>query len=162
LIKRLWDEHVLGNQTLKRLSEKYNISTRSVRRKLDKFSIDLPQHVSGKCVIVMDSCYFGRSFGVMVFRDILSHENLLWFYIHHETLKDYIKGIQRLKNSSWDIQGIACDGKRGLFRAFGDIPVQMCQFHQVAIVTRYITRNPKLEAGKGLKAITKRLCHTSH
>lgn len=29
----------------------------------------------------------------------------------------------------------------------------MCHFHQVAIVTRYLTRRPKLEAGKELREI---------
>lgn len=29
----------------------------------------------------------------------------------------------------------------------------MCQFHQVAIINRYLTRKPKLEAGKELRSI---------
>ena len=33
---------------------------------------------------------------------------------------------------------------------FPDIPVQLCQFHQVKTVSRYLTRNPKTEAGKAL------------
>jgi hypothetical protein len=33
----------------------------------------------------------------------------------------------------------------------------MCQFHQVAIIRRYITNNPKLEAGKELKQLSKML-----
>ncbi len=36
----------------------------------------------------------------------------------------------------------------------------MCQFHQVAIIRRYITISPKLEAGKELKAIVKLLTKT--
>ena len=36
----------------------------------------------------------------------------------------------------------------------------MCQFHQVAIIRRYITNNPKLEAGKELKVISKLLTRT--
>lgn len=31
------------------------------------------------------------------------------------------------------------------------------QFHQVSIITRYLTRNPKLEASIELKAITSKL-----
>jgi hypothetical protein len=33
---------------------------------------------------------------------------------------------------------------------FGVLPVQMCQFHQVAIVRRYLTKSPKLQASKEL------------
>ncbi len=112
-------------------------------------------------MIVMDTSYFGRGFGVMVFRDELSRKNLLWVYVKHESLKDYIEGIRWLQSRSWEILGIACDGKRGLFHAFSDIPVQMCQFHQVQIITRYLTRNPKLEAGKELKEIVGHLSHST-
>lgn len=34
------------------------------------------------------------------------------------------------------------------------LAVQYCQFHQVAIVRRYLTNNPRLEPNKELKAIT--------
>jgi hypothetical protein len=34
----------------------------------------------------------------------------------------------------------------GLAQSFELIPVQMCQVHQVAIIRRYITKNPKLLA----------------
>jgi hypothetical protein len=90
--------------------------------------------------------------GVMVFRDAYRKENILRKYVIHERLEDYISGINNLKKDGWDILGIVCDGKRGLFNAFGKIPVQMCQFHQIAIVTRYITKNPKLKAGQDLPA----------
>lgn len=107
----------------------------------------------------MDTSYFG-SFGVMVFRDSYRKENVLRKFVVHERLEDYISGINQLKRDGWDILGIVCDGKRGLFKAFGKIPIQMCQFHQTAIVTRYITKNPKLEAGKGLKELMKLLKNT--
>lgn len=41
------------------------------------------------------------------------------------------------------LHSITCDGRRGLLGSFGDIPTQMCHFHQVAIVRRYLTKNPK-------------------
>jgi hypothetical protein len=46
---------------------------------------------------------------------------------------------------------MAGNGRRGLIEWFGNnIPVQMCQFHQVAIVRRYLTKNPKMQASKEL------------
>jgi hypothetical protein len=36
----------------------------------------------------------------------------------------------------------------------------MCNFHQVAIIRRYITKKPKLEANKSLKWITELLVRT--
>lgn len=44
------------------------------------------------------------------------------------------------------IQDVTIDGKIVVAKAFGDIPVLMCQFHQIAIIKRYLTSRPKLEA----------------
>ena len=35
----------------------------------------------------------------------------------------------------------------------GQIAVQMCQYHQIAIVTRYITKKPRLQAGVELREL---------
>jgi hypothetical protein len=35
--------------------------------------------------------------------------------------------------------------------AFKGIPIQLCQFHQVAAIRRYITKNPKMSASIDLK-----------
>ena len=37
---------------------------------------------------------------------------------------------------------------------FPEIPAQLCQFHQVKTVSRYLTRNPKTAAGKALWRLT--------
>ena len=108
----------------------------------------------------MDTCYFGRSFGVMVFRDYYSKQNLLWKFVVNESIADYQLGIDWLKSKGCKIVGIVCDGKRGMFKAFGDIPIQMCQYHQLAIVTRYITKKPRLAAGKQLKQLAMLLTKT--
>ena len=108
----------------------------------------------------MDTSYYGHSFGLMVFRDPQYKINIHWTFVEHETLEGYKKGITYLQEQGWEIKGIVCDGKRGLFRAFPGIPVQMCQFHQQQIITRYITKKPKLEAGKELQEIMRWLSET--
>ena len=55
------------------------------------------------------------------------------------------------------IQGVTIDGKRGVAKAFGNIPVQMCHFHQVAIIKRYLTSRPKLEASIELLKLCRRI-----
>lgn len=111
----------------------------------------------GQAVIIMDTCYFNQNFGVMVFRDQYKKKNLHWKYVKHENLEGYRTGIKHLQHQGWEIVGIVCDGKRGLFGSFGVIPVQLCQFHQVAIITKYITRRPKLQAGIELKEVIGKL-----
>ncbi|SEH05408.1 Uncharacterised protein [Candidatus Venteria ishoeyi] len=101
----------------------------------------------------MDTTYWGSSFGVMLFRDAITKENLLKYYVKYETNAQYKYGIEELKERGFDVIAIVCDGRRGLINSFIDIPVQMCQFHQAAIIRRYITRNPRLPASIELKEI---------
>ena len=104
--------------------------------------------------VLMDTTYFGRKFGVMVFKDSISGSILFKQYVKYETNNLYLSGIEEIFRRGISIQSIICDGRKGLFSLFGYIPVQMCQFHQVQIVKRYLTCSPELEASKEL------LCHT--
>jgi len=94
----------------------------------------------------MDTTYWGRRFGVMLFKDSITKENLLKYYIKSETNAKYKNGIEKLKSEGFEIIAIVCDGRRGLINSFENTPVQMCQFHQVVIIRRYLTMNPKLPA----------------
>jgi hypothetical protein len=108
----------------------------------------------------MDTTYFGRKFGVMLFKDALTGTNLHKQYVIYETNQLYAQGVYTLREKGFKILAAVCDGRRGLFHLLGDIPIQMCQFHQVAIVTRYLTRKPKLDAGKELRTLTLMLTKT--
>jgi len=77
--------------------------------------------------------YFGREFGVMVFKDSLSGQILYKQYVKQETNKLYLLGIAEITRRGIKIQAIICDGRKGLLQLFIPIPVQMCCFHQVAI-----------------------------
>jgi transposase-like protein len=101
----------------------------------------------------MDTTYWKRNFGVMLFKDSLSGENLLKYYVKYETNLLYRQGIRELKASGFTVQAIVCDGRRGVIKSFGDIPVQMCQYHQTAIIRRYLTKRPKLQAARELTDI---------
>jgi len=98
----------------------------------------------------MDTTYFGRKFGVMVFKDGNSGEILYKQYVKHETNKLYLTGIEEIARRGIKIQSIICDGRKGLLQLFNDIPVQMCNFHQIAIIRRYLTKKPKMQASKEL------------
>lgn len=91
---------------------------------------------------------------MMLFKDAITKENLLKYYVKTETNRLYKQGIEELKSNGYIIKAIVCDGRRGLIQSFENIPVQMCQFHQAAIVRRYITKNPRMPAAIELKEIT--------
>lgn len=90
---------------------------------------------------------------MMLFKDEITKENLLRYYVKSETNALYKKGIDELKTKGFIVLAIVCDGRKGLVNSFSAIPVQMCQFHQAAIIRRYLTKNPKLPASIELKSI---------
>jgi len=137
-------EYSKGKQTYEQLSKKYNCSKRTIQRKIDLYEVSVPKKEPRKVIVLMDTTYWGRNFGVMLFKDAYTKENLLKYYVKYETNALYIQGINKLKKQGFEILAIVCDGRKGLLQSFRNIPVQMCQFHQVAIIRRYITKNPKL------------------
>jgi hypothetical protein len=108
----------------------------------------------------MDATYWGRNWGIVVIKDARRGDVLWLKYVKQERLKDYKQGVESLESLGFIFDGIVCDGLRGMFQQFGQYKIQMCQFHQVAIIRRYITNNPKLEAGRELKALCKMLTKT--
>lgn len=99
--------------------------------------------------------FWGRGYGVLVFRSPTMKRNLWWKESLFETPWVYGDGLRTLERQGWAIQGVVIDGKRGVAQVFEreGIPVQYCQFHQVKTVTAYLTRKPKTEAGRELRAL---------
>lgn len=108
----------------------------------------------------MDTTYWGRDFGVVVFKDAHTKEILWYKFVKYETLSDYKEGIISLEKAGFTVLGFVCDGFKGLLNISPKYKVQLCQFHQVKTILRYITRNPKTEAGIELKALILTLTRT--
>jgi transposase-like protein len=108
----------------------------------------------------MDTTYFGRKFGVMVFMDSFTGQVLYKQYVKNETNALYLHGIEEIVRRGISVQSIICDGRKGIFEMFPDIPCQLCQFHHVKTITRYLTRKPKLEAAVELRSLTRQLTKT--
>ena len=108
----------------------------------------------------MDTTYFGKSFGVMVFKDSLTGQILYKQYVKQETNKLYLLGIEEIARRGIKIQSIICDGRKGLFQLFKNVPIQYCQFHQVKTIRTYLTKNPKMQSSKELWELTLILSNT--
>jgi len=100
-------------------------------------------------------------FYTWVFKDSITGKILFKQYVKYETNNLYLSGIKEITRRGITIQSIVCDGRKGLFQLFNDIPVQICQFHQIQIVTRYLTRKPKSTASIELRAIALSLTNSS-
>lgn len=101
-----------------------------------------------------DTTFFGRGYGILVIRDPRLKQNLHFHEVQSETPEEYRYARHDLEARGYIIEGAVIDGRRGIHGVFADVPVQFCQFHQIAIVRRYLTSRPKLDAGKELRALT--------
>ena len=108
-------------------------------------------------VAIADTTFFARGYGITIFRDPDQKKNLIWKGVYSETPGQYRQLRNELELGGINLKAIVLDGKRGVREVFSDIPVQMCQFHQVAIIVRYLTRRPQLEASKELKQLALQL-----
>jgi hypothetical protein len=156
-IDELWSLYSSGKQTYSQLAEQFGCSTKTIRRSLDKVEIIKRDEFFGVAVVIMDTTCFKRDFGVMVFKNSLDGVVLFKQYVRYGTSALYFAGISEITRRGIAVQGIVCDGRKGLFGLFGDIPIQMCQFHQIQIVQRYLTRKPKAQAAIELKKLTLQL-----
>ena len=143
-------DYVDGKQTLNQLAIKYGVNEKTIRRDLE--TMHHVQKISKykQVTIQMDTTYWGRRFGLMVIRDAVRGRVLWRKYVLHETIVDYLEGVDWLKSKGFKIYGVVIDGMKGLAKALYPLPVQLCQFHQMLIVRRYITQDPDIEASRAL------------
>jgi len=134
-----------------------------VRKQLDDYEIEntptnlIPQAT----VIVPDTTFWGRHYGVVVFRSWNLKRNIWWNEVLSEKNAHYYYGKKILEEKGWTFTAAVIDGRRGLDTVFKDIPVQMCHFHQLKTVTKYLTRRPRTDAGKELRTLALTLTNTN-
>lgn len=75
-------------------------------------------------------------------------------------MSHYHYGRKILESKGWSFSAVVVDGRRGFLSVFKDIPVQICQFHQIKQVTKYLSRRPDTDAGKELRALVLTLTKT--
>ncbi len=102
-----------------------------IQRRLDKVQAEYRTYFPKVANVLIDTICFDRTFGVKVFKDSLTNQVLYKQYVKQETNKLYLLGIEELTRKGTYVQAIICNGRKGLFQLFGEIPVQMCNFHQV-------------------------------
>lgn len=158
--KIILEKYLTGKQTYAQLAGKYNCSIKTIQRKIDQSTTHQNKTFPSKVNVLMDTTYFGRKFGVMVFKDSITGVILLKKYVKQETNLLYLEGIEEITRRGITVQSIICDGRRGLFSLFANIPMQYCQFHQVKTIRTYLTKKPKLQASKELWELTLLLSKT--
>jgi len=86
---------------------------------------------------------------------------LTYAFIESETALIYKTLRNNIERRGFTVLAAVIDGRKGIREVFSDVPVQMCQYHQLMILRRYLTMNPRLEAGRELRTISKYLCNVN-
>jgi hypothetical protein len=128
------------------------VSESTIKRLLRKSTFEWKQpSLEGRSGFVhLDATYWGRNWGIILAIDEATGDVLYLAFIKHETIQAFVDAIAAIVTAGYTIKGIIVDGKPELFSAFADYPIQMCQFHMIQIVKRYLTKNPKMNASKEL------------
>jgi hypothetical protein len=156
----------LNRRTISEICSNLNISYPKLIKEFDKFDIseglqeELLEDIVKPINLLIDTTFFGREYGFLVFHDC--HKVIYFKEVRTESVKDFREGINTLITANYRILSITIDGRRGYInnirKLLGNIPIQMCLFHQKAIIRRYITDRPRSQCGRDLKELMHLLC----
>ena len=133
-------------------------SIRTLRRAFDHLEpLSCPLPIPAEPVaLTFDGTFFGRGYGLLIYR--AQGRNIHWQEIESERIADMEAGLLHLKAQGWTFSSVTIDGRKGAIslveRLFPEMPVQLCLFHQKAIVRRYLTGNPKTDCGKAIAKLS--------
>ena len=73
---KIWHDYIDHKQTVQELCQQHSVSHPTIEKYLDKYQITKDIVYPSQAVVVMDTTYFGRGFGVIIFRDPKRRINL--------------------------------------------------------------------------------------
>jgi len=152
---------VYERRTISQLAGEYGRSINWVRKQLESYELPKKDIIPCATVIVADATYFKHSSGILVIRAAKTKQNIYWKQIDRERINDYYRARTFIERKGFTVSAVVTDGRPGVRGIFGDVPVQMCHFHQKQITTKYLTTRPKLEAGIELRSISQTLCSST-
>jgi len=161
--EEIWNDFVFHKQTIRELVIKHDLDKKTIHKYLNDFEVKKKVlHKPRKIYLVVDATYFGKrlndtSWGVILFRDQETKENLWWKFVKGESQLDYLEGKIFLDKLGYTIMSVTCDGFKGNIPVFKGIPLQMCHYHMKQIVVRNVSLNPQTIPGKVLLSLVTEL-----
>ncbi|MEI8230154.1 MAG: hypothetical protein WCG83_03370 [Candidatus Peregrinibacteria bacterium] len=148
-------------QTYAELSKEYGKHPKTLRKYFDAHAGATGEIVAEPEAIFvsMDATFFGRGYGILVCR--AKSRNLYWKEIVTEKIVHYEEALDVLLASHHCFAGFVIDGRKGvvamLQRRFPGLPIQLCQFHQIQIIKKYIPCKATTVAAQELRILALRL-----
>ena len=145
------------------MADRYDCSIKTLQRHFEshqpttKFSSAKPYPVA----LTFDGTFFGRKSGLLIYR--AEKKNIYWQEIESENLAIIEQGLRHLIAQKWQFSSVTIDGRKGtvslIKRLFPNVPIQLCIFHQKAIIRRYLTAQPKTLCGKEIRTLVSFMMH---
>ena len=150
----LWRSYQDGKQTISELAVAHGVSESTIKRRLREIEkVWVQPQLSGGGYVHLDATYWGHNWGVLLAQDDRSGMPLYMAFVANEKVQDYVDAVRSIEKRGYTIAGIVIDGKRNLFSEFSSYKIQMCQYHMIQIMRRYLSRHPRLIAARELKAM---------
>lgn len=151
-------EYVEDGLTISQLSERHHKCKKTIWSHLRAMCHRHKVSSDKDVVLLMDTTYWGRGFGLMLFKDAYRNKVLWHKFVSHESVDCYLEGVEWLQSQGFGIHAAVCDGMPGLIKVLArKFPVQMCQFHMGQIVRKKLTNHPATPASQELLKIAKSL-----
>ena len=77
-----------------RVLSKQKISFRSVQKTIDELDFKYVDLIPRSCVVAIDTTYFGRNFGVTIFRDVTKKVIIHCAFVERENMRKQGDGIE--------------------------------------------------------------------
>lgn len=154
--------YINGRRKLSDIADNLGITVKTLCKHFDALEIDelVKSPLDNRPInLLLNTTFFGREYGYFCFHD--THRIIYFKEVVSESVAELETGLLELKRAGYRFASITLDGRRGFIqkikKMFPSTPVQMCHFHQKAIVRRYITNKPKTECGQDLKHLMTQL-----
>lgn len=163
-IHKAYEDYTVHKQSYAELSEKYGKDPKTLRKCFDKFAGATGEifECAEPCVLILDATFFGRGYGILMARNL--KKVLYWQEIVSESIQEYEECLNQLEAMGYKFSAFVVDGRSGvrqlLMKRYTGIPIQLCQFHQIQIVKRYIPSKAKTEVARKLRQIALGLTKT--
>lgn len=156
--KNLREEYSFWKQTYEQLAVNSWCSRKTIQRIFDQhFEVEEIFYnenlIPRPSYFVTDVSWFGKELAVLMIKSCCYKRVIYAKIIDKECIEEYAIGIDFIEQKWWKILWITSDWFKWLRQLFSCYVYQFCQFHQLKLITMYLTRKPILEQGKELRKI---------
>lgn len=158
------NDRVENNMTYEKLAKKYKVSMSTIRNKLNeikKNDIEMPKVENTSIILAVDAVFFNKTSGILIGKDHRTNKVVYIKSISSESKEEYQQMCQELEQKGIKIDGVISDNSSAAKSVFNGVVRQICQFHMVKSIIKYLSKKPMTQAVKDLLHIVYQLKKSS-